>query len=110
MPEAYEALFKVGQPQGKREEEWILVPGTTIGISTYGRCHTERKPQMHFGSFEKDRKYGRIRVNGKMISVVKLCKQHFHPDKWDFVEPIREEAQAQAADSADSSVPALSQK
>ena len=105
MPEAYEALFKVGQPQGKRDEEWLRIPGTEIGISTYGRCHTKIKAYMHFGSLEKDRKYGRIRVNGKMISVVKLCKQHFPPDKWDFVDPFWKEAQA----STSSSVPVLSQ-
>ena len=102
MPEAYEALFKVGQPQGKRDEEWLQIPGTDIGISTYGRCHTKRKPKFHFGSFEKDRKYGRIRMNGKMVTVVNLCKQHFPPDKWDFVDPHWKEAQAQAQASADS--------
>ena len=103
MPEAYEALFKVGQPQGKRDEEWLQIPGTEIGISTYGRCHTKRKPKFHFGTFEKDRKYGRIRVDGKMVTVLKLCKQHFPPYKWDFVDPDWKEAQAQA--SADSICP-----
>ena len=100
MPEAYESLFKVGQPQGEREEKWLLIPGTDIGISTYGRCHTKIKPKMHFGYFDKSRKNGRVRHKGVWYHVLKLCKQHFPKEEWDFVDPFWEEAQAQAADSS----------
>ena len=93
MPEAYEALFEIGQPKGKRDEEWKIITWKPNGdpdimVSTLGRVATELKNKPHFGTFENDRKYGRIRMNGKMQNVLKLCKKHFPPEKWDFVDPF----------------------
>ena len=85
-----EILYKIGEQQGKRDEEWMFVPGTNykLRVSTFGRCTTPNKNKPHFGYFEKDRKSFRVRWNGVWYNVLKQCKQLFPKDKWDFVDPF----------------------